>query len=168
MAEANAAVVVTFNVTFDFTRYFSEAELADEEGALATLRSARRIEGSLDIAASGAPTTRVIDELAPWVQNLCFRAVPPLAAGEPARVSYYSRSGSVLLTPRGDVVELSGDLNPAARYPKRALLVALVECGHRFLTFAAAVKRDSPDFMGNLNYIRRFEGPAREALAQRG
>jgi hypothetical protein len=155
-------VSVTFAVTFDYQRYYAEAELAAPD-VVDRIRAGSTIEGSVDIAGDGETVTRIVDELAPWIQNLCFRAVPTLAAGEPTRVLYFSRSGFLDLAPRDDVIELSGDKNPDATYPRRPLLDALVECGSRFLAFAETVKRDDVDYMANVDYVRQFEEPARAA-----
>lgn len=163
MAAESEAVSVTFTITFDFMRYYTEDELGGTNVA-ARLRYASTIEGSIDIARSGSPTVRVVDELAPWVQNLCFRAVPNLATGEPVQVLYYSRSGHVDLVPKGDEIEISGDKVPTSAFPGRALTQALVDCGGRFLAFAKEAKGTDPDYMANIDYIGGFEGSARAAV----
>jgi hypothetical protein len=159
---ATSEVSVTFAVTFDFERYYTEAELSAAD-VVDRIRAASTIEGSIEIAGSGGPPITIVDELAPWIQNLCFRAVSTVASGEPAHVLYFSRSGFLDLVPRDDVVEVSGDKNPNAVYPRRQLLEALVECGSRFLAFAETTKHDDADYIGNLNYVRQFEEPARAA-----
>jgi hypothetical protein len=162
-------VGVSFGITFDFIRYYNEGELAAAGSDLLTrLRAAPTLNGNIDISAAGAATTRVIDDLAPWVQNLCYGAVATLAAGKPAQVLYFGRSGLLRLTPVDDKIELSGDLNPTARYPRHALMTALVDCGRRFVAFAERVKRDDADYMANLDYVRQFETAARAALKQEG
>jgi hypothetical protein len=161
----DAPVLVTFGVTFDYSRWFDETELgaamaAPQGGLRDRLRRARTLEGFIDIAAEGAPTTRIVDELAPWVQNLCFIAVPRLAAGQATEVHYFSRSGTLHLRPDGERVELAGDRNPAALYELQPLMKALVDCGRRFIAFAEVAKGDDADYIGNLNYVRRFEASA--------
>lgn len=160
-------VDVTFTVTFDFERYYTEGELTSLAADLnPRIQGASTIEGSIDIAAPDAPVTRIVDELAPWIQNLCFRAVLDLAADNPVRVQYFSRSGYLDLTPRGELVELSGDKNPPAAYPRQTLMSALVDCGERFLAFAQTIKGNDETYMANLNYVRGFEAASRAALAQ--
>ena len=166
MTEARAAVVsATFTVTFDWRVFHGEAELAaGGPELLARIRSVANLEGSIDIAAPGSPPTRIADELAPWIQNLCFRAIPALGMGEPTRIQYFSRSGFLLLTPQGEDVELTSDKTPTALYPRKPLMRELVACGERFLAFAGGLKRDDQDYMANLNYVTKFLEPARAAL----
>lgn len=165
----DARVTVRYAVTFDYRTFHGEDELSVPDSALVQrVRSKSILEGRVEISAPGQPDVRIADELVPWIQNLCFRAVPSLATGQPERIQYFSRSGYVLLTPSQDAVELSGDRDPHAVYPRKALLEALVDCGDRFLAFADAVKRDDADFMAQVNYARRFAAQAREALQDTG
>lgn len=159
-------VSVTFSVTFDYQRYYDEAELAAAAPELlARLRGASTLEGAFEITADAGPSVKIVDELAPWAQNLCLRAVPALAMAQPTRIQYFSQSGFLDLTPQGDAVVLSGDLTPSLTVPRMALAHALLGCGQRFIAFAAAVKGADADYMANLDYLRRFEEPAKQALA---
>jgi hypothetical protein len=159
-------VAVTFAVTFNYLQFHDETELAAAGPALMTrLQATRNPEGALQIALTGQPTVRILDELAPWMQNLCLRAVPALVAGEPYRVLYFSQQGYLDLSPQGQLVGLKGDLTPDATFPRLPLARALVECAERFLAFASRVKAGDAAYMANIDHIRRFLPPAHRALA---
>jgi len=141
-------VTVAFAVTFDFSRFYTEAELAVAAPELLDdIRRASTIDGSIDIESPGRTGVRVADELVPCVQNLCFRAVATLSTGNPAEVPYFARQGLVSLTPVGDETEIAGDRVDPARYPTGPLCAALVACGERFLDFARTLKSGDGDYL---------------------
>lgn len=157
---------VSFAITLDYLRFYDEGALAAlPPETLALLKGRPALEGMLVISPDAGDAVKIVDELEPWVQNLCFDAVARLCRGESVTVSYFSRAGLLTLTPQGDSVSLSGDLTPAARLPAAALLPQLYACGRRFIAFARSVKGDDEDYMANLDYVSGFEEPARRALS---
>lgn len=160
-----AKVNVSFSVTFDYQHYYSEEEItAANPELLKKIHEAKAIEGYIEISGDNLLTTRIIDELVPWMQNLCFRAIPNLCMGQPEKVLYFSRSGFLDLQPMDAEIKLSGNKNPEAIYPQKDLLQALWQCGKRFLKIMGDIKQSDPDYMANLSYIAKSEKAAHQAL----
>jgi hypothetical protein len=157
-------VTVIFTVTFDARRYYTEAELAGSPGLASRLRGEPLWRGSIDVATDGA-TLRIADELTPLVQNLCLRAVPPLAAGRPFQVDLFTRTDPVQLSPRGTAIDIATTAMAMSGLDRRALLNALVACGARYLAFAKHIKVGDPAFIDNLKHASSFEAAARKAAA---
>lgn len=150
-------VTAAFAVTFDFSRYYTETELANAAPELLDgIRRGSTIDGSIDIGGPGRPTVRIADELVPCVQNLCFRAVATLSTGSPAEVPYFTRQGMITLTPAGGETEVSGDRVDPARYPTGPLCTALVACGERFLEFARTVKSADADYLAGVRDAAQY------------
>ena len=162
------SVTVSFAVTFGADRFYSEDELGEPaNGLIDRIRRAETIEGSIVIQALNRPTIRIFDEIAPWVQNLCFQAVATMSTGRPAQVSYFAREGFLHLTPDDDVVHIEGDRIPeGGHYPRRALFAALVDCGSRFIALAKQAKGDDANYMATIDYAQQFEVIARAGLEE--
>ncbi|MGV3591675.1 MAG: hypothetical protein ACO1PZ_08280 [Gammaproteobacteria bacterium] len=158
---------VNYSITFDYNRFYAESELKEAAPDLASrLAGASSVEGALELAAPGAATTRIVDELVPWIQNLCFAAIPDLVHGKSASVHYFSRSGVLELSPAGDRIDVKGSLVEGASYPARELLQALYDCGVRFVKHMESAKRDDAAYIANLNYLKQFAESARIALQE--
>ncbi|AJC22308.1 hypothetical protein [Pandoraea pulmonicola] len=156
---------VAFRITFDHRRFYAEREVYAQDAALsAKVASTQDIHGAIVMTNDGQPVLEIIDELLPWVQNLCFDAVSRLARGDEARVNYFSRSGWLALKPVGDEIEVTGSLTPAAKYSKAAFLPALLACGERFERAMRVLKKDDVAFIANLDYMRTFAESARQSL----
>lgn len=161
--------IVSYSITFDYARFYTESELGNAAPDLAgRLASASSVEGALELAAPGAGTTRVVDELVPWIQNLCFAAIPDLARGKSTSVHYFSRSGVLELSPAGERIDVKGSLVEGASYPAQELLQALYDCGMRFVKYMESAKRNDAAYIANLNYLKQFAEPARLALQEMG
>jgi hypothetical protein len=66
-------VDVKFTITLDHQYFYTEEEIQNADAELSDkIGKAALIEGSIDIIYTNAPENRIIDELAPWIQNLCF------------------------------------------------------------------------------------------------
>ncbi|PHN02176.1 hypothetical protein [Flavilitoribacter nigricans] len=156
---------VNFTITFDYQKFYKEEEFSQTESELrGKIASAKAIEGAVVLDAENQPTIEIIDELLPWIQNLCFRAVSQLMNGEEVRIHYFSRSGYLDLKPVGDNIEVSGNKTASGVYPKSTLLAALFACGERFDALMREIKSNDPNVIGNLNYMRQFAEMAREVL----
>lgn len=129
---------VEFRISEEFDRSVGEHELerltADERLGLARRDGLR---GVLVLSDEGQPSVRISDEIEPWIQNLCYGAVPKLLAGEPEEIPYFSKPGVIRLEPDADLVHVSGDRVEAAVFPRRELALALFECGDRFARWAS-------------------------------
>ena len=155
---------VTYCITFDYNRFYSEQELKEGTPELLNeLSHAPAIEGAIVIQ-TPENTVEIRDELLPWIQNVCFLAIPDLSEGEPVHIDYFSRSGYIDLTPSGGMVKITGNLIREITCPQQELLQQLFECGKRFIAYMKTVKKNDADFMANLNYIATLEAPARRAL----
>lgn len=158
------SVIVTFSVTFDYKKYYPESDITPYNSILLdAIRNAKTIEGAIDIS-FGDKSTKIIDELAPWIQNLCFQPISNLCLGKEQKALYFSRSGFLDLQPLGKEIRLSGNKNPTEIYPFKELLHALVECGSRYMKIIGDIKQDDIHYMANLNYIAPQEESARFAL----
>ena len=157
---------VNFTITFNYQQFYTENEIYIPNSELrARIAKADTIEGAIMIADKDQPTIEIVDELLPWIQNLCFQAVTQLVNGEEVRVQYFSRSGFLDLKPVGDVVEISGNKTASGVYLKSELLPALLACGERFDAVMREIKgNDVDDIIGNLDYMRRFAEIARESI----
>ncbi len=158
-------VRVTFSVTFDFRRYYSEDEVGQDGGGLAG-RIARvpDIEGALEITWLDTQI-KIADQLAPWVQNLCYLAIPDLAQGQNVVVSYILMSGVLELVCEGEWIELHSEHFETARLPRLPLLTSLVSCGHRFEAFATLAKQGDKVYLAQLVDFPQFRQAALDALA---
>jgi hypothetical protein len=156
---------VTFTLTRDYQRFYTEAELAvpgsEARGGIA---SARTLEGAIVLAAENQPTIEIVDELLPWAQNLCFQAVSQLMNGQDVRINYFSRSGFLDLKLAGDTIQVSGNKTASAIFPKAELLPGLFACGERFDALLRDIKHGDVEVIGNLDYMRRFAEMARDAM----
>lgn len=162
-------ITVGFALTLDYTTYVDELALSTAvEELIGLFAAGSALEGMLVISSGEGTELRIIDELEPWVQNLCFDAVTRICAGESVTVRYYSRAGYLTLNPQDNQIHLSGDLTPAATFPRAELLKELFDCGCRFIDFAGSLKGSDEDYMANLDYVREFRQPARNALAHAG
>ena len=86
-SSSEAPVAVNFAVTFDYQRYYTEAEIA--AGAIESqLRSARTLEGAIIVRVGDAPAIEVVDELVPqilaYMRRYEERAVAALQRAGPA------------------------------------------------------------------------------------
>lgn len=159
-----SSVTVTFSITFDTKKYYPETEITTSNPELSdTIRKAKTLEGAIEIS-YGDSNTKIIDELAPWILNLCFKPIPNLALGKEEQVRYFSRSGFLDLQPSGKEIRVSGNINPPATYPFKDLLHALVECGSRYMRIIGPLKKDDEHYMANLDYIAPHEESARFSL----
>jgi hypothetical protein len=120
-------------------------------------------EGALEIAAD-AQGIQIRDELEPWIQNLCFWAIPSILAGEPTEILYFSKSGRLMLEPVDGDVRLGGDRNPDVVVERSSLARELVGCGERFLAFARSVKADDANYMAIVHDYDGYAKNARQAL----
>lgn len=158
--------MVRFCVSFDGERFYGEPELA-VPGTTGRAKAARTpdLEGALDID-TDVGAVRIADVLVPWIQNLCFGAVPALAQGSPVQIVYAASGGSIELTPRDGRIHLAGTRIPACSVPARPFLAALVACGDRFLDFANEVKREDREYLAQLVDLPRLRKAAAAALAK--
>lgn len=156
---------VQFTITFDYQRFYAESEFSGSDSMPRnSLSKAPTVEGAIVLTSENQPTIQIVDELLPWIQNLCFRAVATLANGEPCRVPYYSRSGYLELKPVDNVVEVSGNKTESAVYPKRELLQELFACGKRFDSMMREIKGSDKTVIRNLDYMKRFSAINQAAL----
>lgn len=157
-------VSVRFSVTFDYKTYYSEEELAQEGGGLAVrVAGVPEIEGALEITWRDIHI-KLSDQLAPWVQNLCYLAIPELAQAQNVVVSYILMSGVLKLCCEEEWIELSSEHFETVRLPRLPLLNSLVKCGHRFENFVAKVKQGDENYLAQLVDFPQFRQAARYAL----
>ena len=157
-------IKVTYYITFDYLRFYSEQEL--KEGTpelLNALSHASAIEGAIEIR-TPEKTGEIRDELLPWIENLCFAAIPEIAGGEVVHIDYFNHSGYIDLLPENGRVKITGNSIRELTCPQKELLQQLFDCGKRFILFMKTVKKHDADFMANLNYIATLEAPAQEVL----
>lgn len=157
-------VQFTFSPSLD--RYIPEAELADAAGWVKEKIIAQaNLEGSIDIVTETG-LIRIVDELIPWVQNLCFDAPVKLLESDTVQVGYFSRPGQIQLATHDGMVDISGDHIDPGRMAQDTLCAALIACGDRFLEFATKAKGADPDYMSQVDYVRRFQAKAHDAFAE--
>jgi hypothetical protein len=160
---------VEFRISSSFDHSTGEPELERLPAAqLQELGQREWFQGVLVLSDAGQPSVRISDEIEPWIQNLCYGAVPPLLAGEPCEVFYFSKPGLVRLDPEGDAVQVSGDRIESALYPRRDLALALFACGDRFVAWARGVKRGRPELLGGVESALEYRPAALAALRAAG
>jgi len=156
---------IIFTITFDYKRFYTESELSVPGSQLRTrVAAARAIEGAILLITENQPTIEIVDELLPWIQNLCFRAISQLIIDGEVRIQYFSRSGFIDLKLAGDVIEVKGNKTASAVFPKGEFLPALLACGERFDSLMREIKGNDPDVIGNLDYMKHFAEMARKEM----
>ena len=157
-----ADISVRFRVLIGGSRYAEEADLA--AGAV-DLGDRSPLKGQVEMAAPDAPPARPEDELVPLVLGLCFRAVDDLTRSDHAVVRYANDYGYLRLDREAQLIRISGDGVPLVRFPERALLPALVDCGARFARWARQTAVPGEDAAALAAELARAEQRARAALA---
>ncbi|GAB2911086.1 hypothetical protein [Rheinheimera gaetbuli] len=157
---------VTYSITFDYIKFYTEFEIANASQALLEeIAKKTSIDGCIKI--NGSDDTQVVsivDELIPWIQNLCLRAIPDLSCDVPVSVNYFSRSGTLEIKPIGEQLKITGNLTGTATFPKVELLKALFFCGQRFIKTMREIKGNDAGYIANIEYVMRFVGPAKVSI----
>ncbi|MGC1303213.1 MAG: hypothetical protein WA840_12650 [Caulobacteraceae bacterium] len=163
MSTPATQLLVRFVVTFDYARYYSEEEVSRPGGARDRTARTTDLEGAVEIETPAGPV-RIVDALVPWIQNLCYGAVPALAAGRPVHIDYAVMPGAIVVTPDSNWINLAGDRIPPVKVPARAFLEALVACADRFVIFANDVKGHDRDYLAQLADMPALARAAKAAL----
>jgi hypothetical protein len=160
---------VEFRIARTFDHSVGEYELAGLAAPqLEELLGNGWFNGVLVLSGGGQPSVRISDDIEPCIRNLCYGAVPRLLAGEPGEVNYVSKPGSIRLEPDGDGVRVSGDRVDAATFPRRALALALFDCGERFVAWARGVKDGHPELLDGVDGTLEGRDAALAALRAAG
>lgn len=158
-------LTVGFCVQVDGGDCLDEQELA-LPAASSHVFELRHLDGAITIR-SGMEVA-IEDELPPLVQNLCFRALPALLAGEAVSLRYFSMPGEFRLHPTGDVVRISGDLIEEVSLNRRELIPALYECGVRFIGALRHLGGEDPRTAGVVQNLEADAEATRRALTIAG
>lgn len=109
--------------------------------------------GEVRIAAPGQPEVAIPDELWAVVLGVCFKAVPPLTAGQRFDYRHMNAPCDLILVPDGQLVRIEGDVVAAATVPRAELLPALVGAGDRFLTLMRRLPGRYANIVGTLEPV---------------
>lgn len=157
-------VSVKFSVTFDYKHYYSEDVInKDSIGLASRLTRSSEIDGAIEITWRDKQL-KIADQLAPWVQNLCYLAIPELVQGKNIVVSYIQMSGVLTLSCKGEWIELSSEHFETVRLPRLPLLTSLVNCGRRFEDFVTMAKQGDENYLAQLVDFKQFREAALNAL----
>ena len=157
----------TFSLKLGDEVYVTERALAANlEAHAAALRARKDHDGILVLSAPGQAEQRIEDELRALVPNLCFDAIPRLLDRKAVSVAYFSYPGAFDLVPVDSVIRLSGDFLSATSYRRDDLLVALFECGCRFIRLLQRLHGEAWQYP--IEALLREAAPARLALEQAG
>jgi len=123
------------------------------------------LEGSIVIEVAGQPRFEAGDELWAAVQNLCFRAVEELSAGDTACWVYTATStdSHVVVLPMATQLRLLSEYSSPLTAPRESLLTELLACGERFLELLA---RLGDDQRPSAEQLRPYAERARTALGK--
>ena len=160
------AVNVTFELHLrvgDEWLEVGETQLSLEEHRQA-IESQDVLEGTIDIDVAGQPGFQAGDELWAAVQNLCFRAVEEVGAGDDACWAYTATSSDshVVILPMASQVRLLSEHARPITAPREELMVALLACGERFLEL---LERLGGAQRPLVEHLRPYAARARTALA---
>ena len=133
------------------------------------------LEGALVID-DGRARAAIIDELASAVQGLCFEAVTALIErpAESYRYRYFNTDTMARISSSGSPVQgiclvLVGQGIPATQHDPEALLVALYQCGIRYLEWLERIGREGHVSAATVvARLRPLAAEAHAALASRG
>ena len=156
-----ADVTARFRIFLGGDRYAEEADLLAHA---VDLGHRDMLKGQVELAAPDAPPVRPEDELVPLVLGLCFRAVVDLGRSDHAVVAYANDYGYLRLDREAELIRVSGDGVPLVRFPERALLPALVDCGARFARWAASTTLPGEDAAALGGELASAEAEARAVL----
>jgi hypothetical protein len=160
----------------------SEVETLDEAAIEQRLAAATSdlidldtIVGAVVIVGDDGERASIVDDLGSAAQRLCFDAVSALSSAAATRYSYrYLISDTtVLLTPTrtadATTVAITGDAVGTRTYDADPLLLALLDCGRRYLGFLERVGGLGREASAvELAHLRPFADRATEALRRRG
>jgi hypothetical protein len=79
------------------------------------------------------PDIHVVDELWNSILGLCFESIPNLAVGKTFIYSYFDTDAYIEIRPSGSMAQVSGSLISSATFDLYSLLLALYECGQRYI-----------------------------------
>ncbi|WP_138502614.1 hypothetical protein [Nostoc sp. PA-18-2419] len=123
-------------------------------------------DGLIVISSLDEPNTRVQiqDELWAIVQNLCFITIPDLVAEKSAVVRIYNNYGFVRLDPEGNIVRISGDGIPDIRIDRSELIVALYDCGKRFIEFFRMLRGNDLEYQDVIQGLDEHAKTAKQSI----
>ncbi|MDF5707282.1 MAG: hypothetical protein PUP90_06270 [Nostoc sp. S4] len=123
-------------------------------------------DGLIVISSLDEPNTRVQiqDELWAIVQNLCFIAIPDLVTEKSAVVRIYNNYGFVRLDSEGNLVRISGDGIPDLRIDRSELIVALYDCGKRFIEFFRMLRGNDFEYQDVIQGLEEHAETAKQSI----
>jgi hypothetical protein len=165
------------NVHFQVHRFTNDIEeldeqtiarLLDEDRAFVALLIAQEaVEGAVVIGDAS-----ILDDLSSATQRLCFEAVEQLVApGATYGYQYFTSNAHATLSSSADgaTIVLSGEHLPACEFSRKELLVALYQCGLRYLGFLEELSRRGRAWsVTDLAHLQPFADRARAALVAHG
>jgi hypothetical protein len=164
-------------VHFSIYRFTTDVEELDEQAVacliasdpdfVASLCELDALEGAIVIGDAS-----IVDDLGSAMQRLCFEAV--VALMEPSTTYAYpyftsNTHATIVSSPDGVTIALSGNDVPTREFPRVTLLPALYACGLRYLAVLEELGRrrrasSEPDLL----HLRPLAERARAALAAHG
>ena len=160
----NSSITVTFSITFDHKLFISEKEIGGNDSLISKIQQTENLEGSISIVYEDK-SILIVDELVPWIQNLCFVPIPNLVCGENAEINYFSREGVLHIENDGKMVTMSDRFNKSASYPLKEIILALMDCGNRFINTMRPIKQGDAVFIAELDRIFFFKQLADDSIA---
>lgn len=165
------------SVQFQVHRFTSDIEELDEQTLahlldedrdfVASLMAQEEIEGAIVIGDAS-----ILDDLSSATQRLCFEAIERLMPpGSTYEYRYFTSNAHATLVTSVDsaTIVLSGEYIPACQFPRGELLVALYECGRRYLAFLEELGQRGRTWSStDLAQLRPFCERARAALVASG
>ncbi|MCF2150973.1 hypothetical protein IQ276_032020 [Desmonostoc muscorum LEGE 12446] len=123
-------------------------------------------DGLIVISSLEEPDTRIQiqDELWAIVQNLCFIAILDLVAQKSAVVRIYNNYGYVRLDPEANQVRISGDGIPDVRIDRSDLIIALYDCGKRFIEFFRMLRGNDLEYQDVIQGLEEHAETAKQCI----
>jgi hypothetical protein len=158
MIEINKVpLVVTYSVIISDNEIVNEANISNKEYA-DRLANIEDIYGFITLEYQGKKI-QIEDELVPWIQNFCLKALSDILSGKKVIVYYFSREGEMTIESDGTSVLIQDKFNSAVLFPFKSLIQELYACGERFIQQLAPIKREDAAFMNDiksLNFHKRL------------
>jgi hypothetical protein len=163
------AMKITFALRIrdgEIERRLAEPQLVGQGAPLRARLDGQDGYGYVTFQEAGQAEVEIEDELGSLLPELCADSIPELLAGRAVSVRFYRYFGGVELTPEGDAIRISLGGAELARYPRVALLPALLACGERHLDLQTRRYGDLGSLEESFGDLQASLAAARAALAQ--
>lgn len=164
--QINSKVNVTFFISFDNKHYYSEKDMIlDNQAFYSQIKQANDLEGMIEIS-YGDQKIQIRDILTPWIQNFCLDSVSDLLWGGQKELLYFSYQRKLYLdslTKQRKLI-IQEEQNSPIIFPLRECLIALLECGKRYIHIISQFAELETRLLNEINYLISYQHTSKEIL----